>query len=88
MNQLEKEFKKAIKKINSKIIEAGESLTEANNIAKKAGIKHTHASRWFYNHLPEIKDPHKADAIINMINWQPVLKALDDAGWATSGMSC
>lgn len=85
-NDIEKDFTAVAEQINDKIKEAAEALKEANKLAKAVGAEYYDDSKTDdFNHYPTVNQAEKT--LAGLVNFNPLLNALDDAGWQTSSMT-
>lgn len=85
MSDIETDFQVVADQINAKIKEAALVLQEANDLAKSVGAKYYDEKRSddYYCYNP----PEAEKALAKLVNFDPVLTALDNAGWQTSTMT-
>ena len=94
VSKLEKEFKEVRKKINAKIKEAAKALSEANKIAKDAGIDYlTTTPPWMYNEYSEEEMEALRDKLGHYndptsVSFRELFSALEESGWTPSSMRC
>lgn len=82
-SELDKNFEEVANQINEKIQEAALLLKEANRLGKSAGIERLGGG---YYSLEDVDGEQRE--MIEQIDFDPLLRELDNAGWSRSSMMC
>lgn len=94
MSTLEQQFSDIADEINAKIREAADALKQANELAKKHGLKTIHVhphSDGLSDYGVDTEDDTENTLhyeVIDRISFRPLLNEMDQAGWSSSGFEC
>ncbi len=83
MSEIDKDFDKVAEQINAKLEEAAKLLQEANKMGQEAGMEYLAGSYYLRDDLSR-----EQCEMMDEIDYSPVLRALDVAGWSVSSMKC
>jgi hypothetical protein len=83
MSDLDKDFEAVAEQINAKLVEAAKLLQEANKLGQDAGMEYLAGSYYLRDDLSR-----EQCEMMDEIDYNPVLRALDNAGWSVSSMKC
>jgi len=91
MSDLEKQFDDISDELNAKIKEAADALKQVNELAKKHGLKVLHCNPYLglsdYGVI-DGDDRTLHSEVIDRLDFYPLLREMDNAGWNSSSFDC